>query len=232
VTYPVALSQLIVRVRQRSNIEGATAFITDPELTDYINGSIADWYDMVRLSTFGGQYYRNTFPITTVGGVSAYALPSNMASVISVDASLGSTQPISCIRYQEEQRNWFKLLTLFGWFVNQAVWYQLQGANINFAPVPQSAFAVVINYVPTAPILSQPTDQLDSINGWDEWIVLDAAIKCLVKDGQGDMIPSLTGMRETQAARIRAAAPQRDMNQSEGVHETGRWSGYDEDGSF
>jgi hypothetical protein len=235
VTYPVSLATLLTRTRQRSNLEGTTAggFLPDAELIDSINGSIADWYDLVRGSTWGGQWFRVPWNFTTVANTSAYALPGNCASVISIDAQLSpSLTPISCLRYQEEQRNWFKLLQIYGWFVNQAVWYQLQGPNVNFAPVPQSAFAITINYVPTAPQLSSYDDTFDSINGWDEWIVLDAGIKCLIKDGQLDMIQELKAQRESQRARIAAAAPQRDLNQSEGVHETGRWTGYGDDWSY
>ena len=232
-SYTVTLGTLLARVRQRSNLEGTGVggFLPDSELIDYVNASIASWYDLVRGSTWGGQYFRGTWNLTTAPNVSSYALPVNCASVISVDGQLApSLTPISCLAYQEEQRNWFRLLQLYGWFVNQAVWYQLQGGNINFAPVPQSAFAITINYVPTAPVLSQfQNDTLDSINGWDEWIVLDAAIKCLVKDGQLDIIQELKAERELERARIAAMAPQRDLNQSEGVHETGRWTGYDSD---
>jgi hypothetical protein len=235
VTYPVSLATLLTRTRQRANLEGtAGGFLPDAELTDLVNGSIADWYDLVRGSTWGGQWYRQSWTFSTLPNVSAYALPVNCASIISIDGMLApSLTPISCVRYQEEQRNWFKLLQIFGWFVNQAVWYQIQGPNVNFAPVPQSAFTITINYVPTAPVLAQfQNDKLDSINGWDEWIVLDAAVKCLVKDGQLDMIQELKAQREAQRMRIAAAAPQRDLNQSEGVHETGRWDAYGDDWGF
>jgi hypothetical protein len=224
---PVSLSTLIQRVRQRSNLEGATLFITDPELIDSINASISAWWDLVRLSTWGGQYARVPYTITTTPAISSYALPPNLASIISVDAFVSTGVPIACYAYQEEQRNWLKLAALFGWSSwGVPIYYQLQGGNINFAPTPNGTVSVTLNYVPTAPQLSDYDDTLNSINGWEEWIVLDVAIKCLIKDGQLDIVPMLMNHKQEQTARIQAAAPQADMNQSEGVHETGRWSAY------
>jgi hypothetical protein len=228
VSYPVTLSTLIQRVRQRSNLEGAVAFLPDSEVIDNLNLSLADWYDLVVGSTWGGTYYRVPWPITTQGNVSSYPLAPNCYDVISVDCLLTGNQTISAQRYQEENRNIFKQLPLVGWMWNQPCFYQLQGQNINFMPMPQSAFSVTVNYIPTAPVLSNYSDTLDSINGWEEYIVLDSAVKCLIKYGRADIIPMLEVRRQEQKARIVAAAPKRDLNQSEGVHETGRWGSLDD----
>jgi hypothetical protein len=231
VAYGVTLGTLIQRVRQRANLEGSQAFIPDSEVIDNLNQSIADWYDMVRLSTFGGQYFRVQYPFTTTANRDAYPLPLNMASEISVDAIISGAQTkFDVRRFQEEDRNIFNLVPLVGWIWNQPIWYQLWGPNIVFRPIPDGSYSVTLNYVPTAPVLNDPAnDSLDSINGWEEWIVLDSAVKCLIKDGQLDIIPLLEARRQEQAVRIQAAAPQRSMNASEGVHETRRWgSSWDE----
>jgi hypothetical protein len=216
--------------RQRANLEGATAFITDSEIISYINASIADWYDLVRLTTFQGQIARSSWLILTTANTSLYALPQNLSSVISVDANIsGNSYAISAMPYQEEQRNMFKLLPFVGWSFGavQSVWYQIQGTNINFLPTPTAGYNVTVNYVPTAPVLSNPQlDWLNSINGWEEYIVLDVAMKCLVKTGNADMVGVLAQERSRQEQRILKAAAQVDMNASEGVHESeayGNW---------
>ena len=84
----VTLAQLLLRVRQRSNLEGAQAFIPDSELTDSINVGISSWWDLVRLTTFQGQIARVAWPIVTVANQSAYPLAPNNASIISVDANI------------------------------------------------------------------------------------------------------------------------------------------------
>ena len=225
----VTLAPLLLRVRQRSNLEGAQAFIPDSELTDSINVGISSWWDLVRLTTFQGQIARVAWPIVTVANQSAYPLAPNNASIISVDANInGNSYAISAMPYQEEQRNMFKLLPFVGWSFGavQSVWYQIQGTNINFLPTPTAGYNVTVNYVPTAPVLSNPSDYINSINGWEEYIVLDAAIRCLMKEGQLDIIPLLQGLQAREEKRILQAAAQQDMNASEGVHESeayGNW---------
>ena len=220
----VYLATLMNTARQRANLEGATAFITDSEIISYINASIADWYDLVRLTTFQGQIARSSWPILTTANTSLYALPQNLSSVISVDANIsGNSYAISAMPYQEEQRNMFKLLPFVGWSFGavQSVWYQIQDTNINFLPTPTAGYNVTVNYVPTAPVLSNPQlDWLNSINGWEEYIVLDVAMKCLVKTGNANMVGVLAQERSRQEQRILKAAAQVDMNASEGVHES------------
>ena len=221
---PVTLAQLVLRVRRRCNLEGNSVLqlFPDEELIDNINDEIGAWWDMVRLTTFMGQYARAPFPFSTVALQSLYPLPANCASLISVDANInGQSYAISAMPYQEEQRNMFKLLPFVGWsFGIQSVWYQLQGTNINFLPTPDAGYNITINYVPTAPVLSAPGDVLNSFNNWEEWIVLGASIKCLLKIGQEDLIAILQGMQDRQTDRILNAAAEADMNASEGVHET------------
>ena len=218
---PVTLAQMILRVRRRANLEGHEAAFTDAELTDEINVSIADWWDMVRLTTWMGQYARSAWPITTVPQQSSYPLAPNHSAIISVDVNIqGNSYSISALPYGEEQRNMFKLVPYVGWnFGVQSVWYQQQGSNINFLPTPTGNYQCTVNYTPTAPVLVQSEDYIDSVNGWEEWIVLDSAIKLLIKDGQMDILPALQGRLAEQAARIKHAAAMADMNQAEGVHE-------------
>lgn len=230
---PVSLAQLLLRVRQRSNLEGSgnssAPFLPDSEVIDNINVAIAAWYDLVRLTTFGGQIARSAWPIVTVQNQSLYPLAGNTASIISVDANIsGNSYAINAASYQEEQRNIFKLLPYVGWSFGavQSVFYQIQGTNINFLPTPTANYNVTVNYVPTAPVLSSPNDLLNSQNGWEEYIVLAAAQKCALKDGQYDLVNVLGQMKQAEEERIKWAAAQVDMNAQEGVHETEVYSGW------
>jgi hypothetical protein len=228
VSTPVSLATLMQRVRQRANLEvgaatSAVSAFPDSEVIDAINVSIYEWWDMIRLTTFGGQYARVQFQITIVANQSLYPLPANCASIISVDAflsGLGSSYPVNAQPYQEEQRNQFSQFPFsVGVFGPGNAWYQKQGENINFIPQPPSSYLFQVNYVPTAPQLQSPSGYLNSFNGWEEWIVCDAALTLLIKDGQTDIIPLIEARKAQQAERIRWAAAQADMNASEGVHE-------------
>jgi len=217
--YPVKLSDLQARVLQRSNLEGATSFITPAELTDYVNGSIAEWSDEVRGTTWGGTYWRSTYSFTTTSNTSAYPLPADFLALISVDINIAGSPVISAIAYQEEQRNVFKNYPVFfGWGYSNPIYYALPGGNISFIPTPLGAYNVTLNYIPTAPVLTDPDDSIDCINGWEEFIILDAAIKCLTKAGELETIPTLERAREKQRERIRAMAGRRDQAMAERVH--------------
>jgi hypothetical protein len=218
--YRCTLQQIVTRAQQRANLEGAAGFIPQPEWADMANQSIADWYDLVRLTTWGGQYYRSKAEITTGPGVDEYPLPGDFLSMISVDwfvAGFTGNQVVSIKPFHEEQRNAFRNWPS-GWLLAQPVYYQLWGPNIAFQQ-PQGVFSVQINYVPTAPRLGNPTQTLDSINGWEEWIVLDVAKKALVKDGQLDILGAIKADLAEQRARIVGAAAQRIQGAAEVVHD-------------
>ena len=219
-SYLISVGTIATRARQRANLEGATAFLPDAELYDLINISYAEWYDLVRLTTWGGQYYRSAYSFSTVATTSAYALPADFLNLISVDIAItpNAQQVLTAKPYQEEERNMYRAYP-FGWISDRPVYYQLQGPNINFIPIPQAAFQITLNYCPAAKQLAGDSDSIDSINGWEEWIVLDVAIKMLTKDGQLDIMPALTQQREAQRARIQSAAYRRDRGQAERVHD-------------
>jgi hypothetical protein len=239
---PVSLGTLMLRARRRADLEntgGANGFLPDDEVIDLVNTSIAAWWDLVRMTTFMGQIARSAWPITTTSNVSVYPLAPDTASVISVDANVnGAILSINACPYQEEQRNLFKTMPFIGWSVGalQSLWYQLQGTNINFLPTPPSQTSFTVNYVPTAPVLADPeNDYLNSINGWEEWIVIKTAQKMLIKDGQTDMVAALMPFLAEERERILACAAQMDMNASEGVHETeayGSFSGLGWNGNW
>lgn len=229
--YPVSLETLMLKSRQRANLEGSAAFIPDAELIAEINTSIAAWWDLVRATTWNGTQFRQRYNFTTTAASnptpyvspapgSYYPLPADFLHLISVDIAISSNLIITAQAYQEENRNIFKYYPVGAWIWNQPIYYQLQGGNIVFIPGPIGAFTVQVNYCPIAPTLNRPTDSLDSINSWEEFIVLDVAIKMLIKDGQTDMIPLLQGRLEQERARIKALVPKRDMQTSELVHET------------
>lgn len=218
--YPVTLGTLSERVLQRANLEGRSAFIKPYELTDLINGSVAEWVDEVRGTTWNGTYARSLHAFNTVTNTQKYALPTDFLTLISVDVTVAGGAPVISARaYQEEQRNAFRNMPVMGgWGLSQPIYYQIQGTDISFIPLPQGAYAVTVNYIPTAPVLADADDTIDSINGWEEFIVLDAAIKCLIKAGETETLPVLGARLEQQRVRIRAMAPRRDQQFAERVH--------------
>lgn len=218
---PVTLQTLITRVRQRGNLEGATAFITDAEIADCLNSSLAnEVYDLLRLNV-GEQYYRKTVSITTQQGVSSYLSPSDMLSLISIDVWLGGQYPVSAKRYYENQHNMLRAFP-FGWNYTYPVYYSILGSgpqgSINFLSAPDAGYQVDINYCPVMTQLVNPNDTFDDVNGWSEIAVLDAATKCLIKSKQLETAEYLEARKEKLVVKVKAMSAYRHSGEPEQVN--------------
>lgn len=84
----VTLTSLLAQVRQRADIENATARFPDAEVTEYINESIAELYDLL-IGARGQEYYINSYSFGTTAGTVIYALPDDFYQLLGVDAALG-----------------------------------------------------------------------------------------------------------------------------------------------
>ena len=228
-SYPVLLADLMDEVRLRTNVQGLQKSFADMEIIGYINQSLSEWYDEVISTTFSGQRYRSTFSfvvtppanLTSQVNPVAEALPADFYREISVDVYLAGTIKINGLKFQEEERNMYCWWPI-GWVVGQPVYYQLWGGNLVFLPAPQGQFQCQLNYIPIAPKLFSPNDTFDSINGWEEWVICDAAIKVALRDGQFDLVQQLTMRRDEQRERIRMCAASREGT-AERIHETARY---------
>lgn len=227
----VTAADLILEARRRANLEGALGFIPDSEALGYTNKSIAAWYDLVRLTTWGGQYFRKSVVLDLVQGQSYYGpddgFPADFAHLISLDVFVTAGAPnasnvLNGVSYQEEQRNMFRWWPTVAGFMGP-LYFQLQGREgvmgINFIPVPSPVSQVQINYAPNAPVLLTVDDELTTINSWEEWIILDVAIKMLRKDRDLEMAAALRSDQATETARIKQAAPAANMSAPETVHD-------------
>lgn len=225
----VALSTLRTRVQRAADIEGATARFPNSELNDYINESLAELYDVIR-SAYGEDYYRVTYTFQTSGNTASYNLPSDFLSLISVDVPLGGNLVLTARPYMENERNLYKFFPFGAWTLHQPIWYRLTGAvdstgggsspqTISFIPTPTGNYTVNVNYVPTPTTLSADGDTFDGVAGWEQYAVLDAAIKCATKNQQWDLAQWLQTQKTAMEERIRKMAPEHDGGQAERVQD-------------
>lgn len=214
----VTLASLQNRVLWRANMEGTT-FITTEELTHYINSGIAELYDIV-LTSYGDEYYDSTQTVTTTSGTAAYALASDFYKLNYVDATING-RTINLSKYNKEERNLF--LTGTGWSTLDPIYYRLTGGtttssgSITFIPTPAGAYTVTLHYTPAPPRLADPTESYDGIAGWDDYVEICAAIKCLQKEESDVSI--LMEEKQRLMTRIQGAAPARDLSGPERIHD-------------
>lgn len=161
------------------NVPSGAAFVSAAEVNGYINYGLQRLYNLL-VQARGQEYYRSTYAITTSASTSSYSLPANFMQLISVDVSVGGPITISARKYSESERNLYKWMP--SWTMSTPVCYQLQGANINFLPVPPGAYTITLNYVPTYTPLVADGDVFDGVAGFEEYAIWDAVACCLAKE--------------------------------------------------
>lgn len=234
------LSDLQTAVRQRADALNSQ-FISDAELTSYINQSYFELYDIL-VQTYGDDYYVAP-PVTfTTDGTSArYALPDGtlyssapaLYKLLAVDLQIlpGSAASYVAIkRFSITERNRFAVPNFQNFYGVTNLRYRLSGNSIWFTPVPVAGQTIQLLYIPRMTQLAAGSDVVDGISGWTEYIIIDAAIKCMQKE-ESD-VSVLMAQKQAMLERIEAAANNRDAGQPSTVSDSrfndyGWWGGLD-----
>tara|TARA_Y100000114_G_scaffold133302_1_gene132631 strand:- start:503 stop:1141 length:639 start_codon:yes stop_codon:yes gene_type:complete len=188
-----------------------STFVTDVEVTDYLNNGIAELHDI--LVTKYEDYSLKSAEFELVGGVdNEFDLPSDFYKVLGVDYQTNSlsTTVVNLRSYHFGERNMYNNL-----FYNTGIVatprYHVQGSKLKFIPKPSTSGTATLFYVPEAQKLSttQTEDTLANIpNGYEEYAVICAAINCLQKE-ESDVRVHLAQKRELKE-RIETAATYRN----------------------
>lgn len=213
------LLQLRTLVRQRADIE-ASQHITDTELNNYINGSISELYDIL-IQKFGDEYFLSSTTFNLVNGTDLYDLPADFYKLIGVDLQLTpTTDYVTVKRFDFQERNRYSASVLRGIYGAPQLRYHVQGSKLRFQPTPTDTNGIKLWYVPTPISLSADGDTFSGFNGWEEYVIVDAAIKCMIKE-ETETAPS--ERRKAQLIeRIESAAGKRDANFAPRITDTQR----------
>lgn len=212
------LATLRTRVRERANMENST-FVSDSELNRYINYSINDLRDKMIIKT-GEEYFADTEPYTLVDGTEEYSLPADFYKVIScqVLGDNGLYFPLKRFEYAE-QNEYARPL----YYRSADIRYRIRGSKLVINPATNIGGRVIrLIYVPLPPELTQDSDTLEGFNGWDEYVILLSAIKCLQKEEQD--VADLKQELMVMDARLDKMMDNRDHSQPARVQDTSRLS--------
>ena len=149
------LTNLISDVRLRADM-ASSQFVTDAEVTEYLNQSIAALFNQ-QVASQGMAYYEKSQTITTVSGTPLYALASDFYQVLMIEASLS------------------------GYLVELDPFERIDHGRLSQLPI-SGGLTVTVTYVPTPPRLSAGSDTFDGQAGWEEWVIVDSAMKCREKE--------------------------------------------------
>ena len=217
----MTLSQLMQAVRQRADMfpNGYTPsltntgyFVTDPELISYINQSYFELYDLM-ISCYGANYFVKAPPgsFVTDGTTAQYPLPTDFYKLLGVDLQLGnSNQSLVTIKpFEFIDRNRYAVPNFQSFYGVTNLRYRLNGDNLWLTPTPAAGQTIQVWYVPKLPTLDVLTATADGISGWTEYVICDAAIKCMQKE-ESD-VSVLMAQKQALTARIQAMADSRDI---------------------
>jgi len=215
-TNEVTLAQLITRSRRRADQENSE-FCTDAEVVDYINDAVAELHEMM-VNEY--ELYYVSSEAYTLPADNPKALPDSFWKALGCDfASGGVTRRIR--RYMFQERNAFESPMLKQGYMGN-VFFIIEGNNIRFIPESPPAGTVTLWYIPEPQKFDPDStgDELTAIdkalaNGFERFIILDAAIKMLQKEESDTQI--LVEEREGVRARLMLAAQDRTPGESRAI---------------
>lgn len=226
----MTLAQLRTAVRQRADMVNST-FVTDAELTSYVNQSYFELYDIL-IQKYGDNYYvADPAQFSTDGSSQQFALPDGVSTsftngrtgatgyaapavykLLGCDMALGpSTGAGSFVTvhpFNMSDRNRYAVPNFQNFYGATNLRYRLNGGYLWLTPTPAAGQVIQLWYAPRLTQLSGDSDTVDGVSGWTEYIIVDAAIKCMAKE-ESD-VSVLAMQKQGLIARIEAAGENRD----------------------
>jgi hypothetical protein len=188
----------------------SSSFITTSELDGYINNSGGELWDilMTRYEDYTTTPEWTQFSLS--GSNYQYTLPADCVKIRGVEYyDVGDWSTLK--RYTLEDRD--------RWRDTQWRWgsgdrrYTILGSRLSFVPEDEASGQYRFRYIQAWTTLTGSSQTVSLPNGWEEYLVVDAAIKCKQKE------ESDTAALEMRKAgllrRIEAASSNRDAGEQE-----------------
>lgn len=221
----VTLATLKTRCRERADMVDSE-FIDDTELLTYINASYTELYDIL-VSKFEDYYVAEPTQFTISSGSNTYTLPSDFYKLRGVDYLISNSDWVALKKFNFNERNMASSLRArYRRVPNMS--YRIVGNKLYIEPSDIAPGTYRIWYTPATTMLSSDSDTVDGVNGWEEYIVVDVAIKMLAKEESSTT--HLERERARLLERIETMAANRDYDQPESVSDVssiGYWDGFE-----
>ena len=214
----ITLAELKLQSREKADMVDSN-FVTDSELTSYINSSIAELHDIM-IQAYGEDYFINEVEFTTTPNQADYdfstIIPDNdFYKMRGVDAKLNGDDFFTLKPFNFNERNRFQHFGVWDYLGITNVRYRILGSKLRFSPVPDAATLVRLWYIPIATKLVADTDSLDDLNQFAEYVLVDVAIKMLNKE-ESD-VAVLMAQKGDLKRRIEEVAGNRDAGESHSI---------------
>lgn len=214
------LGQLRLRAQQRADRVNSD-FVTTSEWNQYINESYQELYGLL-VQKFGDEYFLAPPLLISTSGSNSIELPNGtnhsgapaffkLKGVdMAINQSAASPAYVTLTKYNFINRNQYVYPQLSNSIVGyNRPQYRVMGTDMFFIPTPPANMQVQLWYVPRLTELLKDIDVADGVNGWLEYVEIDAAIKALNKE-ESD-VSVLAAQKMAIMRRIEAEAGNRDV---------------------
>lgn len=165
----VTRGTLRTRIRTLADVTGSEV-VTDAEINAFIDSAITELWDAIITTSWGSEYFNTSYSASVpVGGqiVIATSLPRFFKLRMLTVYVNGEWRLLPRLSDQE-------LADARNGSIGEPMGYIFVDGNIELWPPPTTAVSAMIWYVPAAPVLaadSGSTGTLDTIDGWDQFVV-------------------------------------------------------------
>lgn len=206
-------ADLRTRARRRADMENST-FVTDAEIQDYLNSSIAELHDFMVKSY--EDYFVSEQTYTTPLATGGANLPDDFYKALGVDYNSGGiTSTLRAFSFTE--RNVYN--TPFAVIDRMAEpKYKIDGTKIKLIPANSQSGTIKLFYVPLPTQFSTTVTEIETIiPGYEEYVVVATAIRMLLKEESDTKALELE--KQQLASRIIRALTPRDTSGSQAIRD-------------
>lgn len=224
----MSLGQLRLMSQQRADRVNSQ-FLTLPEWNQNITNSAKELFDIL-VQKFGDDYFITTpYTYTTTGQVDTdyqaqmFPLPDNFYKLILAEVALNpgdSNSWVTIKQYNRIQQNLWNYPNVYTFYGITNLRYRLTDRYIQLVPLASAGQTLRIWYVPRPTALIQDTDVILGMSGWEEYVIVDAAIKALQKE-ESD-VNVLMAQKMELLKRIESAAENRNISEPQVVSDSKR----------
>jgi hypothetical protein len=192
--------------------DGAWLRNDSPRVRRAINQSCAEFREVV--SESGHPYYlRSTTGTLTVGATAPYhfgllslaALTPSHLRIYGFDIKVGQDwRTLTAVHFQDRNDEQ-PTLNVTG---TPRQWFEFDRTNVAYSPASQSAYPYLVWDLPVHEDLDADDDTFDGLNGWEEWVIFNAAAKLLLRD-RDSYLEAFQAERARLLAVVMKNAPQR-----------------------
>lgn len=199
-------------------------FVSDSELNSFINSSANELWDLL-VSTVD-DYGLTSTNLSIVAGTDTYSLPAAFYKLRGVDVVVdASGNAVTLKPFNFAERNNFAFTPTWNLVGLAYLRYHIQGNSLRFIPIPNTVQTVRVWYIPVLTQMSADSDTLDGVNGFEEYVVVDAARKMRIKEESDTS--ALDMEKAALKQRIEAMAASRDQGSCEKIADVSRTLPYE-----